>query len=60
MFGMIIERVIITDLQKVSGSVERKISSVGLIKLLTEVPEVTDGCYSHYWYVAQDTDRFKF
>lgn len=49
MFGMVIERVIIPDLQKVSGAVERKICSVGLIKLLTEVQEITDGCYSQYW-----------
>lgn len=51
MFGMLIERLIIPELQKVSGNVERKICSVGMIKLLTEVTEVTDGCYSQFWYV---------
>jgi len=49
MFGMIIERVILQDLQKVSGNIERKICSVGLIKMLTEVREITDGHYSQYW-----------
>lgn len=49
MFGMIIDRVILPDLQKVSGNIERKICSVGLIKLLTEVQEVTEGCYSQNW-----------
>lgn len=48
---MIIDRVILPDLQKVSGNIERKICSVGLIKLLTEVPEVTEGCYSQNWLV---------
>ncbi|GFR20357.1 exportin-2 [Trichonephila clavata] len=28
---------------------ERKICSVGLIKLLTEAPELIDGCYSQFW-----------
>ncbi|KAG8192798.1 hypothetical protein JTE90_019116 [Oedothorax gibbosus] len=49
MFGMVIERLIIPDLQKVSGNIERKICSVGMIKLLTECPEVIEGGYSHFW-----------
>ncbi|CAL1277563.1 unnamed protein product [Larinioides sclopetarius] len=49
MFAMVIERLIIPDLQKVSGNVERKICSVGMIKLLTEAPEVIDGSYSQFW-----------
>ncbi|GFT75368.1 exportin-2 [Nephila pilipes] len=49
MFSMVIERLILPDLQKVSGNVERKICSVGLIKLLTEAPELIDGCYSQFW-----------
>nr|XP_042908071.1 exportin-2 [Parasteatoda tepidariorum] len=49
MFAMVIERVIIPDLQKVSGNIERKICSVGMIKILTEVPEITGGSYSQFW-----------
>ncbi|XP_054706218.1 exportin-2-like [Uloborus diversus] len=49
MFAMVIERLVIPDLQKVSGQIERKICSIGLIKLLTEVPEVVDGYYSQFW-----------
>ncbi|GIX92895.1 exportin-2 [Caerostris darwini] len=49
MFSMVIERLIIPDLQKVSGNIERKICSVGMIKLLTEAQEITDGCYSQFW-----------
>ncbi|KFM80437.1 Exportin-2, partial [Stegodyphus mimosarum] len=49
MFAMVIERLIIPDLQKVSGQIERKICSVGMVKLLTEVPEIVDGCYSQFW-----------
>ncbi|KAG8250095.1 exportin-2 [Homalodisca vitripennis] len=49
MFGMVIERLMIPDIQKISGSVERKITAVGLTKLLCEAPELIDGPYSSFW-----------
>ncbi|XP_054273914.1 exportin-2 [Macrosteles quadrilineatus] len=49
MFGMVIERLMIADIQKISGSVERKITAVGLTKLLCEATELIDGPYSSYW-----------
>ena len=38
MFKMVIERLYLQDVQKVSGSTERKICAVGITKLLTETP----------------------
>lgn len=49
MFGMVIERLFIPDLQKISGNVERKIAAVGVTKLLCETPELVDGPYSQFW-----------
>lgn len=49
MFGMVIEKLYIPEVQKVSGTVERKICGVGMIKILCEVPVMLDGDYSHLW-----------
>ncbi|XP_067006504.1 exportin-2 [Anabrus simplex] len=49
MFGMVLERLFIPDIQKVSGVLERKIVAVGITKLLCECPELMDGAYSHMW-----------
>lgn len=49
MFRMIVERLIIPDAQKISGTVEVKIAAVGLTKLLCESTELIDGPYSEYW-----------
>lgn len=38
MFGMVIERLFVADLQKVSGNIDRKICAVGVTKILTEAP----------------------
>ena len=35
---MVLEKLYIADLQKVSGNLERKICAVGLVKILTETP----------------------
>lgn len=53
MFGMVIERLMIPDIQKISGAVERKITAVGLTKLLCEASELIDGQYSTYWWELQ-------
>lgn len=57
MFGMVIERLILEDTQKVSGAVERKMTAIGLIKLVCETPEVTSGPYSKYWSVPMSTSQ---
>ena len=38
MFKMVVERLYLQDVQKVSGTTERKICAVGMTKLLTETP----------------------
>jgi exportin-2 (importin alpha re-exporter) len=49
MFGRVLEKVIIPDIQKISGSVERKIAAVGIASLLCDSKEMMDGSYSHFW-----------
>lgn len=49
MFAMVIERIIIQDVRKVSGQVEKKITAIGLIKLLCECDLLINGVYSQYW-----------
>lgn len=49
MFGMVLERVIIQDVRKVSGAVEKKITAIGLVKMLCECESLTNGAYSQYW-----------
>jgi len=49
MFGRVIEKVIIPDVQKISGGVERKIAAVGIASLLCDCKEMIDGSYSHFW-----------
>lgn len=49
MFGMVCERVFVTDLNKVSGSVERKIAAVGMVKILCECSALTQLPYIAYW-----------
>lgn len=38
LFAMMAEKILVADLQKVSGKTERKICAVGVTKMLTEVP----------------------
>lgn len=49
MFGMVLEKIIIADIQKVSGIEEKKICAIGLTKLLTETPQLIEGEYSGFW-----------
>uniref|UniRef100_H2YJL6 Exportin-2 n=1 Tax=Ciona savignyi TaxID=51511 RepID=H2YJL6_CIOSA len=49
MFSMVLEKLIISDTQKVSGAMERKICSVGMTKLLTSCTALLDENYSHLW-----------
>ena len=48
MFGMVCDSLIVKDgtVQKISGMTEKKISAVGITKLLTETPELFGGNYS--------------
>lgn len=49
MFGMVLEKLLIADVQKVSGSTERKICSVGMSKLLSECTAFQDENNAHLW-----------
>lgn len=45
-FGMFVEKLLLPDLQKISGNVEKKICCVGITRLLVEAPELmVDGKY---------------
>uniref|UniRef100_A0A8C2KFT1 Exportin-2 n=1 Tax=Cyprinus carpio TaxID=7962 RepID=A0A8C2KFT1_CYPCA len=49
MFGMVVEKIIIPEVQKVSGQVEKKICAVGITKILTECPAMMDTEYTKLW-----------
>lgn len=49
MFGMVLEKLFISELQKISGIVERKIVACGVTKLLCECPEMYTGQYQKHW-----------
>lgn len=49
MFGMVLEKLFLADLQKVAGGIERKIVACGVVKLLTECPEMYTESYQKYW-----------
>lgn len=49
MFGMVCQRVFVTDLNKVSGDVERKIAAVGMIKILCDTPAMLQPPYISHW-----------
>ena len=49
LFAMLLEKVVIADVQKVSGSTERKICAIGITKLLTETPEMLSDMYMGLW-----------
>lgn len=48
MFGMVVERLYLQDLQKVSGHTERKICAVGVTNMLTESPAMIQ-TYEALW-----------
>ena len=49
MFGMVIERVLISDLQKVSGEIERKVTAVGVSNILIDCPAMLQSPYNAYY-----------
>ena len=48
---MVLEKLFIAELQKVSGQRERKICAVGITRLLTETAAMMQGEYQKYWSV---------
>lgn len=49
MFGMVLEKLYMPDLQKVSGQQDKKICAVGVVKLLTDCPAMLQQDYSKFW-----------
>ncbi|XP_050506211.1 exportin-2 [Diabrotica virgifera virgifera] len=49
MFGKVLEKLYIAEIQKVSVAVDRKIVACGVTKLLCESPEIFSGKYQNYW-----------
>ena len=49
LFQLVIEKVFITDVQKVSGQTERKICAIGITKILTETPAMLTEPYVNLW-----------
>lgn len=49
MFGMYVDRVLLPDLQKVSGNVERKAAASGCVRMLAHSKHFKEGCLKEYW-----------
>jgi len=49
MFGMLLDRVFITEMGKVPKEQDRKMVAVGATKLLTETPEMLQPQYAAFW-----------
>lgn len=48
-FGMVIEKLFIADVKKVTGQIERRICMSGMIKILAHLPLLDNGVYNHLW-----------
>jgi len=51
MFGMLLEKIMLPDVQKVTGNINKKITAIGIIKVLTDTQKLIDGPYAQFWYV---------
>uniref|UniRef100_A0A2C9K086 Exportin-2 n=1 Tax=Biomphalaria glabrata TaxID=6526 RepID=A0A2C9K086_BIOGL len=49
MFAMVIERLFLQDLQKISGNTSKKICAVGVTNILTEADSMLTGDYASLW-----------
>ncbi|KAK9304581.1 hypothetical protein QLX08_004022 [Tetragonisca angustula] len=49
MFGMVLERVLIADMQKISGDIERKVTAVAVSNLLIDYPTILERPYNTYY-----------
>lgn len=48
LFGMVLEKLYIAEVQRVSGQIERKICAVGIVKILCELPAMVS-TYGAFW-----------
>lgn len=49
MFGMVLEKLFIAEIQKVGDSADKKLCAAGIAKLLTEAPAMYQGEYCAQW-----------
>ena len=56
MFGMVVEKLFIADLQKVTGVNERKVCAVAVTQILTDCPAMLQADYSKLWCVPTVTN----
>lgn len=49
MFGMVIERVLVPEMAKISGDRDKKIVAVGIAKILCDCPTLLGNPYRNYW-----------
>lgn len=48
-FGMVIEKLFIADVKKVTSLIERRICTTGVIKILSHLPLIDNGIHSQLW-----------
>lgn len=48
-FGMVLEKLYIADVKKVTGVIEKRICICGIIKILAQLPLIDNGAYNHFW-----------
>lgn len=48
-FGMVLEKLYLADVKKVTGHVERRVCVCGIIKILAQLPLIENGAYNHIW-----------
>ena len=53
---MVVEKLFIAEVQKVSGTTERKICAVGMTKILCDTPIMIAGDYQALWQIFTLTD----
>ncbi|KAI4498822.1 hypothetical protein M0802_005997 [Mischocyttarus mexicanus] len=49
MFGMVVERVLLPDLQKVSGDIDKKVTAMGISNLLIDCPIMLENPYNSFY-----------
>lgn len=48
-FGMVIEKLYLADVKKVTSPIERRICTCGIIKIIAHLPLIDNGAYNHLW-----------
>lgn len=57
---MVLDRVLIPDLQRISGALEIRLVAVGTTRLLCESNEMITGQYRQYWKPLMEVCDFIF